>query len=120
MYCRLAKAAVVDVDDDAAGDDAVDGELVVELVDVGTGEGVTGGCCATLMFEMLRLKGAKGPVYVQWIRLIPHVNISPACGKTMDAEELAVAAVVEGVVDMMNKRRWEGAPGGTAAKQQDN
>jgi len=102
LYCRLVKAAVVDVD--VGGDD----EFVVELV--AAGEGVTGGCCATLMFEMLRLKEAEGPVYVQWISVTPHVNISPACGKTMDGEELAAAellvdarvAVVEGVVvDMM-------------------
>lgn len=107
MNCRLVKAAVVDVGAD-------DDEFVVVVV-VGAGDGVNGACCATLMFEMLRLKEAEGPVYVQWICVTPHVNISPACGKATDGEELAAAellvdagvTVVEGVVvDMMDKRRW--------------
>lgn len=115
MYCRLAKAADADVDACEAEGDVDDDEFVVVLV--GAGEGVNGACCATLMFEMLRLKEAEGPVYVQWISVTPHVNISPACGKTKDGEELELAAaellvdagvaVVEGVVvDMMVKKRW--------------
>jgi hypothetical protein len=80
----------------------------LELVDAGAGDGVNGACCGTLTFEMLRLNVTSGPVYVQWICVIPHVIISPACGKTNDGEDDGVA-VAEGAADMMDKRRWGSA-----------
>jgi hypothetical protein len=90
LNCRLVNAVDADVDADSL-------KLGLELVDVGAGEGVTGACCGTLMFEMLRLNVASGPVYAQWICVIPHVNISPACGKTREA--------------MMDERGWASAGG---------